>query len=169
MGVHKIVIILCSNTTVLVASSYLFGILFKTDNTDKTLILYRYSSPFIVINSLLLFYLFVELIRVKNSRMIKWIGRMSVVSSGVYIIHAHPFILDHIIVFNTFEAILSHGSFIVSFILLIAVVVAIYILCGLAEFTRQKLFQLLCMEKLINWSANIIDFIVNFIINKSMM
>lgn len=163
-GLYMISIILCLNAFMLVTSSYLFELLFKTVDPDKILILYRYSSPFIVINSLLLFYIFVELVRIRNSRTVKWIFRLSAVSSGVYIIHAHPFILDHIIVFNTFKTILSHESFIVSFILLTAVVIAIYVLCGLAEFARQKLFQLLHMEKLSNWSANVIDFIVNFTI-----
>lgn len=139
----SIVFILVFSTLLIVLSTTLIEYILVhfgfSGQRDLVNILYRYSSPFVLVNSVLILWLFVEYIRVKKVVWQKIIGWMSKVSLGIYVIHAHPFCLDYLFTHEHFGFIMSAGV-IGCGIQVLLVVFVVYILCGIAEHLREKLF-----------------------------
>ena len=95
----KALIVLSISICAIVASKYVLEIILSKVglNTDRSWILYYYSSPLTLLNSICIFYLFVNGSWKDNAfgKVLTW---LSTVSLGVYIIHAHPYSLDHILI-----------------------------------------------------------------------
>ena len=72
---------------------------------------------------------------------------MSVVSLGIYIIHAHPYSLDYLLIGENLTWIVSSNPFI-TLINLIASILGICLGCGILEWIRMKLFGLLGLDRL---------------------
>lgn len=141
-------IVIFVNSCVLVASTYCIEILFGMDHIERVLLLYRYSSPLIVANSVLLFGLFVDMPqkwRRMAPRLFKW---LSGVSFGIYVIHAHPFMLDNIFVFEKLKFLVEGRPPFASLLGLLAVMSAVFVSCGLLEWGRQQLFAALHIRKI---------------------
>lgn len=159
----KLIITLIVNSAFIMLSSviikYVFTYLGVNGHEDIVEIFYRYSSPFTLLNSILFLWLIVEYVRIKNNIIIRILTWMSKVSLGVYIIHAHPFSLDYVFTFEHFEFILSAGI-VGCVIMTIITVLVVFIICGLAESLREKIFKLLKIPSYINYIGNKVDTIL---------
>lgn len=121
-------------------------------DSDKVLTFYMYSSPFIVVNSLLLFSLIIE--RFKDSSPNKFVYWLSSVSLGVYIIHAHPFILDNVLIYDNFCKIFRSNSWFVWLIGSIVIIGLLYLICGVLDQIRLWLFRLFKVNLLVTRMDN---------------
>lgn len=115
-------------------------------------LLISYNSPFIVLNSLIIFLFFKDKNITKGKRLISY---LSITSFGVYIIHCHPLIYDYILknIFNRFFDVNSI-LFIVIFVVLLFFV---YIICSLIEFLKIKIFKMKLFSRLEQYLTNLID------------
>ncbi len=115
-------------------------------NTDKSWILYYYSSPLTLMNSIILFYLFVSKNWKDNffGKVLTW---LSTVSLGVYIIHAHPYSLDHILIGENLTWVVKDNP-ILTLIIIVGSVMGILVSLSVVECIRMKFFELCGIEKL---------------------
>lgn len=105
--------------------------------------LFLYTSPLVLLGSLALFHIFRSM-RVSASAA-KWISAFSPAAFGVYLIHEHELIKDHVIT-GTFSA---FARFRIPFLILMVLVVAavIFAVCLLLDLLRHKVFQCLKVKE----------------------
>ncbi len=115
-------------------------------NIDRAWNFYYYSSPLTVIISICFLYLFVssEFRNRVFSRIFTWI---STVSLGIYIIHAHPYSLDHILIGEKLEWIVKENPLLTLFMLLVSIL-AIIVVTGLLEQIRMFFFKTFGIDKI---------------------
>lgn len=102
-----------------------------------------------VVNAVLSFLLFKDHIKINNRFLQRVIHWLSNVSFGVYIIHAHPMILDTVLYKSDYwnRLLCSHG--VISCLGLITVsVFFIYLICGLAEQMCKWFFDVVRISEL---------------------
>lgn len=100
--------------------------------------LLKYNSPFILVNSILIFMLFKDK-KIENNINKMILLKASKVSFGVYIIHSHYLIFNHLFT-NYFQSIAELGCFAFLFTLLFIIII-IYVSCGFIELCRMKVFE----------------------------
>lgn len=98
----------------------------------------RYSSPFILISSILFFLLMLK-INLKNAKINKVIVWLSPLTFSVYLIHTHPIVFDNVI--RNIVAKYSNLNILFSFIILIGTSLIIFFLCVFIDILRLKLFH----------------------------
>lgn len=132
--------IICFNTVVTLESKYIIAkvpLLFWTPN-----FLYKYISPFMVVNAFLSLLLFKDFVSVSNSILQRIIIWTSSVSFGVYIIHANPLVLDKLLYQSDWWKDFLVGNGIIECLFRIALsVVGIYLICGSLEQVRRIIFD----------------------------
>lgn len=109
---------------------------------DKTIILsflINYNSPFIVIESILVFLIFRSL-KVKNNYFRKIYLNLSNSAFEVYIIHSHYLIFDYVIT-NNFSFLKSYGLFGTVLGILLAII-SIYLTCSMLSEIRKVFFKI---------------------------
>lgn len=119
--------------------------------------LMAYSSPLILLNSIYIFKFFDNL---KISKFQKTIKYLSNTSFGVYILHGHILIYYHILQ-NIFPKYFDMTS--LTFILYyIFILVAIYIVCSLIDYLKQKIFKLKIPNKVIDFVSIKFNKLLNY-------
>ena len=143
----KIALLLCLGICLIVASKYAFEIVLSKMglNTNKSWIFYYYSSPLTLLNSICIFYLFVNGNWKDNvfGKVLTW---LSTVSLGVYVIHAHPYSLDHILIGNNLTWVVKDNP-ILTLLIMIGAIIGICFGLGVLEWLRQKFFKLCRVDK----------------------
>lgn len=160
----KSVVLLAISISIMVISQY--GLTFLRNVLHPVLgvgplinvsILYSpYNSPLVLLNSVLIFYLCVSKSKIKyniSGKLIKW---LSSVSLGVYIIHAQPFILDHVLTAENMPWVI-HSNPILTFLIILGLSFAIILVSGLLEQMRVWLFRLCRIDRLIGKTGSWID------------
>ena len=152
--------LLIVNNIIMVISTFFVEILFsflEKKPTDTYLyILYRYNSPFTVLNTLLIIFIILKFIKIECSGAQKIVRWLSSVSLGVYVIHAHPFFLDKVFVVRNLEWLLKGGTFLF-LVKLFIFSFCVYLLTGFLEYIRQRVFRVLKVDVLITIIGNKID------------
>lgn len=126
---------------------------------NVSLQLYYYCSPLMLLVSVLFLYLFVTA-NIKNkadSVCLSWISKVSL---GVYIIHAHPYSLDYLLVGKNLEWTIFNNP-LVTLLVLVCVILAIVIGTGLLEQLRIVLFKILKIDNAIKKLGQKLDRILN--------
>ena len=89
-----------------------------------------------------------------------WFGKavnwLSSVSLGVYIIHSHPFVLDHVLTAEKMTWAV-HANPVLTALILIGVTVAVLLLTGMMEQIRMWLFKVCRIDKGIGKLGSQID------------
>lgn len=160
----KSVVLLAISISIMVISQY--GLTFLRNVLHPVLgvgplinvsILYSpYNSPLVLLNSVLIFYLCVSKSKIKYNipgKLIKW---LSSVSLGVYIIHAQPFILDHVLTAENMPWVI-HSNPILTFLIILGLSFAIILVSGFMEQMRVWLFRLCRIDRLIGKTGSWID------------
>lgn len=157
------VVFLLSNCVVIL-SKYIFEIILQGIGmeTGASMIFYYYCSPFTLLNSICILYLFVSTVWKQNvfGKSITW---FSGVSLGIYIIHAHPYCLDHILIGENLTWVIQDNPVFTLLICLVVILVIalftgfleqfriiIFKICGIDELTKRlgsKLDKLLTIEE----------------------
>ena len=123
---------------------------------DGTILFDYYNSPLVLLNSIIVMYLCVCISEIKNtvvSNVLIWI---SDVSLGVYIIHAHPFVLDKILTGKMLSwAVFSNPVLTVAVI--IGIVFFVILTTGILEQLRMILFKVSRLDNCINKVGNKFD------------
>ena len=145
------ILIMLSNAIMMLVSVYILERILSS-NSSKLLTFYMYSSPLIVVNSLLLFKLLME--RFENVKTNKPVSWLSSVSLGVYLIHAHPFILDRVLIFDNFKMALGDQSWAVWLLSSLILIILIYLFCGLLEQIRKCIFRLFHIDRIVSDISN---------------
>lgn len=107
-----------------------------TDGWD----VYNYTSPFTVISAVSLFMLFKD-IDIRSRVASRAIGILSPAAFGIYLIHVHPLVFEHIVK-NRMTFLINKNCFYVM-IGILAVAAAAYIILAAAEYIRIMLFKAL--------------------------
>ena len=110
----------------------------------------RYTSPLLVISSILLFNIFIN-IQMKNNIFCK-LGKYSL---AVIIIHGHRLIYDKVI-FNSMIYIKPY-NIILELLFLFGIAFLIYIFCSIIEIIRKQLFRIFKIDKLIEIIGSKLD------------
>lgn len=105
--------------------------------------MFYYTNIFNFANSVILLMYFAN-VKVKSNKIISF---LSLTSFGVYLIHEHMFIRKHFIS-EKFLKFSEYNIFVIGLIVVGSAVV-IYICCAALEFLRQKLFNVIKINKLI--------------------
>lgn len=108
--------------------------------------LITYISPINVIASISLLVFFINL-KISDEHS-KIITTVSSVSFGVYLIHTHPVIFDHLF-FNAFSF-LAYKSPIFLILGIVACALSIFITCAFVDYIRLWLFKILKIKQLLN-------------------
>ena len=106
--------------------------------------MFYYTNLFNIINCVILLMFFANM-KIKGNKLISF---LSATSFGVYLIHEQPFVREHIITNSL--AVLGDSNFLVIYAFVILSAVAIYFICSILEYLRQKLFKLLRVNKVID-------------------
>lgn len=158
------IILLLFNATIMVLSSYILqGLGFS-----EIYILYRYASPFIVFNSLLIFCLTLKYTRIESNRKRRILTWASSTSLGVYVIHANPFFLDYIIITDNFRFLNNLNNQLLVILGGIIIVCIVFFACGVLETLRKFLFKTVRMYKLEGVMADLIEKLIDSMVNKCM-
>lgn len=107
----------------------------------------HYTSPTIVISSILFFHLFLKL-NIKNNIF----GKLGKYSLSVIIIHGHRLIYDYLI--NNKMLFIKKYNIIVGFLIIILTAISIYILCVIIEIIKIKVYKILRIDRLIEKIGN---------------
>lgn len=110
-----------------------------------------YCSITNVIGAVALFIVFVNLKVHINSKVGKMITKISTLTLGVYLIHDHPNVRSYI--WNLLQPWSYVGSGICFFVLIIESVL-IFIVCCILEWVRQKVFEVIGINKVIHGLGN---------------
>jgi len=139
--------ILCVSVIAVIASKYVIEFLQTkvSIGSDRSWHLYYYSSPLTLLNSICIFYLFVTG-RWKNIGFGKALTWLSTVSLGVYIIHAHPYSLDHVLIGVNLTWTVNSNP-LVTLVILIASILGICFGLGVLEWIRMKLFNVCGIDR----------------------
>lgn len=93
-----------------------------------------YNSPFIIINSILFFYIFKNL-SIKN---LSIIYKIAPLTFGIYLIHDYPSCAYHLSKF-TYSLSKISPSPLYTFIILVGLMISIFVSCAIVEYLRMKL------------------------------
>lgn len=110
-------------------------------------LLQKYTSPLMVGNAVCMLLLFRN-IKVRNElfrKLFRWSAR---VSFGVYVIHAHPLMLDNIFYVSPNFAFLKSNGHLLCPILIVLTSSIVFICCGIAEQGRMLLFRLVRLNQI---------------------
>ena len=99
-----------------------------------------YNSPLVLLNSILVFFLCVHMKGIKHYWVEKPIKWLSSVSLGVYIIHSHPVVLDHVLTAEKMTWAV-HTNPLLTVAILLGVTLAVLLLTGIMEQLRMWLFK----------------------------
>lgn len=108
--------------------------------------LYNYISPLVLLEGVALLVLFSKIKPPK--KLYKLITTISATTFGVYLIHTHPSVFTHVLKGNC--AFLAEHSAFVTYLLVLALAVGIFIACSLIDFIREVLFKAFRIKKLLN-------------------
>ena len=114
----------------------------------------RYNSPFVLINAICFVLIFIR-VEVQNRIFKRIIKILSITSFDVYIIHAHPFILDNYI-YNGFDFIFRE-KILMTIIFAILSIVIVYLICSLIGLLRAYLFKILRINNVIKKFGTIVN------------
>ena len=111
----------------------------------------KFDNLFITYTSITIFlsaiFLFLFCLHVKVGNLgAKWIGFLSPVTLGTYLIHVHPLVFDFVLK-DAFVP-LAQKSLIIVLLVVIATALAIFIACAAIELLRIQLFKLLKVDTL---------------------
>lgn len=123
--------------------------------------LITYISPINVIASISLLIFFINL--KTSDRYSKIITTVSSVSFGVYLIHTHPAIFNHL--FSNAFSFLAYKSPILLIIGIVACALGIFITCAVVDYIRLWLFKILKIKKILNILLNCVEKCFNTLIN----
>lgn len=104
-----------------------------------------YTSPVLVGEAICLL-LFFSNLQVKNKKLVKAVSFVTPAIFSVYIIHVHPLVFWNILK-DSFTG-LTEYNFLVSFVLIIAIVLAIFMGCIALDYLRIFIFKLLRINTL---------------------
>lgn len=99
-----------------------------------------YNSPLVLLNSVLIFFLCINMKEIKYNWIGKTIKWVSSVSLGVYIIHSHPFVLDHVLTAEKMAWVVRSNP-ILTTLVLFGLTLVVLLLTGLMEQLRMWLFK----------------------------
>lgn len=117
-----------------------------------------YNSPFILINSIVIFLIFKD-IDVKNSSIKKMLINLSKTSFSVYIIHCQYFVFNYLLA-GRFKY-LAHLNVLKMTGGLVMYMLLIYLVCSIVDFIKIKLFDLCRVDKLVNSMGTKLDKYIN--------
>ena len=106
-----------------------------------------YTSPIIVGEAISVFLYFCNL-KIENKNLVKTVGFITPAIFSVYIIHVHPLVFWRII--NGAFIWLTQYNWLVSFLLIIAIALAIFMGCIALDYIRILLFKTLKINMLRN-------------------
>lgn len=115
-------------------------------NFDGTILYNWYNSPLVLLNSIIVFYLCVNANEIKNFAVRKVISWISVVSLGVYIIHAHPIVLDYVLIDKNLGWVAQWNPA-VMIPIVFGLVLCVVAITGLLEQLRMVLFKICRIDK----------------------
>lgn len=131
-------LIICFISTVIIM---LFSVHIKNPNLSPYVYkLYQYNSIFIIINSIIVFKLFLNL-KIENKIIIKTIKFFAPLTFGVYLIHENMFVTKYLYsgIFSSLKwAYRGIGPFVLNYILFVC---GIFIVCALMDYIRIILFK----------------------------
>lgn len=153
----KAAVFFLMSTCAVVLSKYVFEIILQRVGlgVGASRLFYYYCSPFMVLNSICILYLFVGISLQLNiiGKGIRW---LSSVSLGVYIIHAHPYCLDNILIGENLTWIVQNNPFL-TFLICMVMILVIALLAGCLEQIRIIIFKMCGIDKLIKKIGNKMD------------
>ena len=159
----KALLLLLVGVTVIVVSKYILECILNERgfSTDKSWILYYYSSPLTLMNSIMLFYIFVSGNWKDNffGKILKW---FSTASLGVYIIHAHPYSLDHVLIGENLKWVVRDNPILTLIIILFSIIGLLFGL-SIIEWIRMMLFKLCRIDKFIKRIGDKIDNVMTIV------
>ena len=143
----KVIVVLVISLCLVVASKYVLEVLLSKAglSLDKSWLLYYYSSPLTLLNSVCIFYLFTN-VNWKNNGFGKVMTWLSSVSLGVYIIHAHPYSLDHVLIGENLTWAVKDNP-LPTLLIIIGSIVGICFGLGVLEWLRMKLFKVCGIDR----------------------
>lgn len=110
-----------------------------------------YDNPLLIIQTVL-YFLFFSTLNIKS----KFINNVASCTLGIYLIHDNPHVIEYIFKLFKINVLTSYNSSI--FIKLFIVAVALFIICYIIEFIRQKVFKYIYNRKISirfrNWYQN---------------
>lgn len=159
---QKTVLVILINSGIMIMSSYFVDAMGFSENY----ILYRYASPFIVINSVLIFNFVNNCIHITGNKIKRLLSWTSSVSLGVYIIHANPFFLDNIITADNLELLFGSNNEVCKIGGGIITVCLIFLMCGVLENIRKYIFDLIGIKKMEEEVSGFIDKMMDFMVRK---
>ena len=154
---NKCLILLTINIFIIMLSKVAISLITKylTGNEVMSDIFIQYNSPFILVNSILIFIIFNKIKPSKKENINKLIITISSLMFGIYIIHSHYFFFDFILkdislnIPNKYLTIYSFGM-----------ILLIFVICGIIEFIRTKIFKFLKIDNILEKMSNIFDKLV---------
>lgn len=149
-------LLLVSNCAIILSKYVLEIILQKMGlRLNAALLLFYYCSPLMLLNSICILYLFINK-SWKENIIGKGITWLSGVSLGVYIIHAHPFCLDYILIGENLKWIVQDNP-IFTFLICVMAILTVALLTGLAEQIRIIIFRVCSIDKMIKKLGSKVD------------
>lgn len=119
----------------------------------------NYNSPLVLLNSVLILYLCLCLPKINNNIFGKSILFISNVSLGIYIIHAHPFVLDYVLTQKNLSWAVFDNPFI-TLLVIFGLVLVVSLSSGFFEQIRIYLFKLCRINLLTKRAGKTIDSIL---------
>lgn len=143
-------IVLCISIGTVVVSKYILeAVLLKVGaDTGRAWQFYCYSSPLTLLISVCILYLFVNT-SIKNNILTKCLSWLSTVSFGIYIIHAHPYILDDILIGEKLKWIANDNP-LLTLLTILGCIIGIVFVAGILEQLRIMLFRIVGIDKISN-------------------
>lgn len=137
----KAIVLLIVSLCLIVTSKYVIEIIAPKISLSgsKAWLLYYYSSPLTLLNSICVFYLFANGNWKGNcfGKVMTWLSNVSL---GVYIIHSHPYSLDYILIGENLTWTVKDNP-LITFLIIIGTIIGIYFGLGVLEWIRMKLFR----------------------------
>ncbi len=150
----KVCIFIVSLCVVFVLGNML---IFHKQREFFTTILTNYTSPNTVFIAAIMLILFKNM-RIPNF-LKKFIGALSASSFGVYIIHAHPFVMEKIFEGN-FAFLDNYNSFL-AILGVVIICVLVYIICSLIDYIRVFIFKIIHINKIVDYIGKKLDNILS--------
>ncbi len=153
----RALLLLLVSTCVIILSKYVLEIILQKMGIrlNAALQLFYYCSPFMVLNSICILYWFISK-SWKENIIGKGMTWLSGVSLGAYIIHAHPFCLDYILVGENLKWIVRDNP-IFTFLICMMMILIIALFTGLAEQIRIIIFKVCSIDKMIKKLGSKVD------------
>lgn len=143
----KVIVLLIISLCLVVVSKYVIEMIAPKVglSVSKSLLLYYYSSPLTLLNSVCIFYLFAAG-NWKNNGFGKVMTWVSSVSLGVYIIHAHPYSLDHVLIGENLTWVVKDNP-LITLLIIVGSIIGICFGLGALEWFRVKLFKVCGIDR----------------------